>query len=62
MLTETTTIVMPRDMETQPGVVTPSSLPPALANCSSNIGLEETPPEKQKVKRKPPDDCHIIIH
>jgi hypothetical protein len=23
--------------------------------------LEETPPEKRRVRRKPPDDCHVIV-
>jgi hypothetical protein len=27
----------------------------------TNKALEETPPEKRRVKRKPPDDCHVIV-
>jgi hypothetical protein len=46
---------------TQPAVVTPEFSPPASANRSSNIALEETPPKKWKVKIKVLEDCHIIV-
>ncbi len=30
-------------------------------SSSCDIALEETPPEKRSTRRKPPDDCHVII-
>jgi hypothetical protein len=27
----------------------------------TNKSLEETPPEKRRVRRKPPDGCHVIV-
>jgi hypothetical protein len=56
-VTEETIVLMPT------ALVTPKSAPaPALANHSSyNPALKETPPEKRNIKRKVPDDCHVII-
>jgi hypothetical protein len=34
---------------------------PVVTTPPSSIALEETPPQKRNVKRKPPIDCHVII-
>jgi hypothetical protein len=42
--------------------VMPASPLASTTNCSfANNALEETPPDKKRVKRKPPDDCHVIV-
>jgi hypothetical protein len=41
--------------------VTPASPLPVANRSFADIALEETPPEKRAVKRKAPDDCHVII-